>query len=212
VSRRAGTVAGILLAGGGGRRLGTAKALVEFDGRSLVERGVRTLADGGCGPVLAVLGAAADEVRRACALGDAVVVVNEAWAQGLGGSVRAGLAEAERHGSTGAVMLPVDQPLVTPALVGRLIGAWRDGATAAVATYGSEMATPVLLDRSLWSDVALSAVGDVGARAFLRAHPGLVTPIACEDVGDPSDVDTDEDLQRIESLARRRRGIVSDVS
>jgi CTP:molybdopterin cytidylyltransferase MocA len=195
-------VAGVLLAGGAGRRLGTAKALVGFKGRPLAERGVRTLADGGCRPVLVVLGASADEVQRACALGDAVVIVNEAWAHGLGGSVRAGLAEAERSGAMAVAMLPVDQPLVTPTLVRRVICAWRNGAVAAVATYGTEVSTPVVLDRSVWSGVASLAVGEVGARAFLRSNPELVTHVACEDVGDPSDIDTEEDLRRIESLAR----------
>jgi CTP:molybdopterin cytidylyltransferase MocA len=194
-------VAGVLLAAGTGRRLGVVKALVELHGQPLAERGVRTLAAGGCRPVLVVLGAAAGEVQRACALGEAVVVTNEAWAQGMGGSVRAGLAEAERSGALAALVLPVDQPLVTPALVGRLIGAWRDGAVAAVATYGTEKSTPVVLDRSLWPDVAANAVGDVGAREFLRSNPELLTLVACDDVGEPFDIDTEDDLRRIEHLA-----------
>jgi nicotine blue oxidoreductase len=96
--------------------------------------------------------------------------------------------------------MPVDQPLVTPALVSRLIGAWREGADAVVATYGGEMSTPVVLDRSLWPDVESRAVGDVGARAFLRSNLDLVTPLACDDVGDPSDIDTEDDLRRLEGL------------
>jgi nicotine blue oxidoreductase len=147
---------------------------------------------------MVVLGAAAEEVRQACSLGDAVVVVNDAWSDGMGGSVRAGLAEARRSGAAAVLVLPVDQPLITPALVARLIQSWREGAVAAVATYGGEMSTPVLLDRSLWPQVEVHAVGDVGARAFLRSNPGVVTAVACGDVGDPSDVDTQDDLRRIE--------------
>jgi len=86
--------------------------------------------------------------------------------------------------------------------VRRVICAWRNGAVAAVATYGTEVSTQVVLDRSVWSGVASLAVGEVGARAFLRSNPELVTHVACEDVGDPSDIDTEEDLRRIESLAR----------
>jgi len=195
---RGGNVAGVLLAAGAGRRLGATKALVRLGGVPLVERGLGTLRAGGCSPVIVVLGAAAEEVQRACALGDAVVVVNDAWSQGMGGSVRAGLAEAGRSGAPAVLVLPVDQPLVTPALVARLIGRWRDGAAATVATYGGNTSTPVVLDRSLWPDVELHAVGDVGARAFLRSNPGVVTPVPCDDVGDPSDIDTVEDLRRLE--------------
>jgi len=195
-------VAGVLLAAGTGKRLGRVKALVEFDGSRLAERGVRTLARGGCRPVLVVLGASADEVEEACALDEAIVVTNEAWQEGMGGSVRLALAEAVELGVEAVVILPVDQPLVSAELVSRLIDAWRSGAAAAVATYRGEQATPVALDRSLFDYVASSAVGDVGARAFLRSNPDLVTPVACEDVGDPSDIDTEEDLLRIENLAR----------
>lgn len=191
-------VAGLLLAAGAGRRLGRPKALVRLGGVPLIERGLGTLKAGGCRPVMVVLGAAADEVRQACRLGGSVVVVNDTWSEGMGGSVRAGLAEARRSEAAAVVVLPVDQPLITPALVARLVQSWREGAVAAVATYGGEMGTPVLLDRSLWPQVELHAVGDVGARAFLRSHPGVVTAVACDDLGDPSDVDTEDDLRWVE--------------
>ncbi|MYW10849.1 NTP transferase domain-containing protein, partial [Streptomyces sp. SID2563] len=56
-------IAGLLLAAGGGRRLGgRPKALLEHRGRPLVEHALRTLREGGCGPVHVVLGASADEV------------------------------------------------------------------------------------------------------------------------------------------------------
>ncbi|HKD98279.1 MAG TPA: NTP transferase domain-containing protein, partial [Micromonosporaceae bacterium] len=49
-------VAGLLLAAGEGRRYGMPKALVESDGRLLVERALATLRGGGCDPVVVVLG------------------------------------------------------------------------------------------------------------------------------------------------------------
>jgi CTP:molybdopterin cytidylyltransferase MocA len=50
----------------------------------------------------------------------------------------------------------------------------------------------VVIERRLWTEVAALAEGDEGARPFLRAHPGLVTEVACS--GDPSDIDTPQDL------------------
>ena len=53
--------AGLLLAAGGGSRMGMAKALVDDPGGgSFVERGVRVLREGGCGPVVVVVGAQAE--------------------------------------------------------------------------------------------------------------------------------------------------------
>ena len=189
-------VSGLLLAAGAGRRMGGPKALVELDGEPLVRRGVRLLDGGGCAPVVVVVGAAADRVRPLCE--GARVVEAADWATGMAASLRAGLAAVD---GDACVVALVDQPGVTAAAVERLRAAHRDGARAAVATYAGRPRNPVLLDRSVWADVAGCATGDEGARPWLRAHPALVVHVDCTDVGTPDDVDTPQDLA---ALAARR--------
>jgi CTP:molybdopterin cytidylyltransferase MocA len=192
-------VSGLLLAAGGGRRMGRPKALVEVDGEPLVRRGVRLLADGGCTPVVVVVGAAAEQVRPLC---DGARVVEAAdWATGMAASLRAGLAAVT---GDACVVALVDQPGVTAAAVERLRSAHRDGARAAVATYGGRPRNPVLLDRSVWAGVAAAAVGDEGARPWLRANPELVVEVDCTDVGTPDDVDTPQDLAALAAHPERR--------
>lgn len=193
-----GGVAGLLLAAGGGRRLGVPKALVSVGGTLLVERGLGLLRAGGCAPVVVVLGAAADAVRTAADLGSATVVENKDWREGLGSSLRAGLERLSADTrAQAAVVALVDQPLVRPEAVARLVRAWEAGARAAVATYGGEPRNPVLVARALWDGIARDARGDVGARVFLRRHPRLITPVACDDVASPADINTPADLERI---------------
>lgn len=179
--------AGLLLAAGSGSRLGTPKALVEFRGERLVDRGIRVLREGGCHPVVVVLGAATVQVRGA------VAVRNPEWRSGMGSSLRTGL-EALPGDAERVVIALVDQPFVGPEAVARLIAAARDGASVAVATYGGEPRNPVLIAREHFAEVARLAVGDVGARPFLRAHPELVVEVPCDDAGDPADIDTPADL------------------
>ena len=179
--------AGLLLAAGEGSRLGRPKATLELDGERLVDRGVRMLREGGCSPVLVVAGAAQIEVIGA------VVVPNPDWRDGMGSSLRAGLA-ALPPACPAVVIALVDQPLVTPAAVGRLVEAHRAGADIAVATYGGARRNPVLLGHGHFAGVAEAAVGDQGARGYLRAHADLVTPVPCDDVAAPDDIDTPEDL------------------
>ena len=76
----------------------------------------------------------------------------------------------------------------------RLLHEYAVGAIAAQAVYDGTPGHPVLLDRSVWDDVAALAVGDQGARAWLRAHPELVRAVRCDGIGSPRDVDRPADL------------------
>lgn len=195
-------VAGILLAAGEGSRLGQPKALVELGGQTLAERGVAMLRDGGTDPVLLVTGAA-----RATVSG-ARTVRNLDWRTGMGSSLAAGLHAlelAEDGDVVAAVVALADQPLVGAEAVRRLITAYSGGATVAVAAYDGKPRNPVLLARGHWPDVLALAVGDTGARPFLRAHPEWVTLVECGDTGSPFDIDTPEDLARATEGAGRVR-------
>ncbi|MBO0825728.1 MAG: nucleotidyltransferase family protein [Actinobacteria bacterium] len=188
-------VAGVLLAAGRGSRLGQAKALVMLAGQTLAARGIGLLRTGGADPVVIVTGAA----ELADLPSDVVRVHNPYWATGMGSSLAAGL-RALPEGSGAAVLALADQPLVGAEAVRRLIAAHEAGATVAVACYQGKQRNPVLIGRQHWPEVIELAAGDVGARPFLRAHPELVTEIECGDTGQPDDIDSPEDLARVERL------------
>ncbi|MDG4788393.1 nucleotidyltransferase family protein [Micromonospora sp. WMMD1102] len=182
------SVAGLVLAAGAGRRYGGPKALVRLDGRLLVERAVRVARAGGCGPVVAVLGAAAPTVRARAELGDAVTVENPHWATGMGSSLRTGLAALRDSGAVAVVVLLVDMPGITAEAVHRLVGIAAPDALG-LAGYGSRRGHPVLLGRAHWPGVAELAVGDVGARPYLRRHESRLVVVPCDDVADDTDLD-----------------------
>ncbi|MFG1650034.1 NTP transferase domain-containing protein [Micromonospora sp. NPDC049275] len=187
--------AGLLLAAGAGRRLGRPKALLPYRGQLLVEHAAGILTAAGCQPVVVVLGAQADEVRDRTRLSD--VVVNDDWATGMGSSLRAGLAALTSGAAVAAVVTLVDMPGLTPAAVRRVA---RD-ATAdalAVATYADgRRGHPVLLGRDHWAGVSEAAVGDRGARDYLRAQGDAVRLVPCADVADDTDVDLPEQAARL---------------
>ncbi len=174
---------------------------MELHGSRLVDRAVATARQAGCAPLLVVVGAAADEVATGLPA-DVAVVRNPDWPTGMGSSFRAAL-EALPPGVGAAVILLVDQPLVSAAAVRRLAAAWREGAQVAVATYGGRRRNPVLFDRATWPDARRAATGDEGARSLLRDRPDLVTEVPCDDVADPRDIDTPEDLARLRATRPR---------
>jgi CTP:molybdopterin cytidylyltransferase MocA len=186
-------IAGLLLAAGAGRRMGLPKGLVrDPDGTAWVTRSARVLLDGGCAPVVVVVGASAADVGALVPPGCQVVVAPY-WGEGMGASLRAGLAGLADQAAADVVAVVVglvDTPGVTADVVRLLVSqAVADGVDGlARAAYAGVPGHPVVLGRSHWAGVAATARGDTGARTYLSTRP--VTEVDCTGAGDGRDVDT----------------------
>lgn len=198
---------GLLLAAGGGRRLGgRPKALLTHRGRPLVEHAVGVLRAGGCAQIHVVLGAEAATVRARAELPGCVLVDNPEWAEGMGSSLRAGLESLTGTGADAALVSLVDQPGIGPEAVARVLAAYGSSGSPrgssrgslAAASYDGVRGHPVLFGADHWAEIAASATGDRGARAYLKAHGDAVTLVECGDVARPYDIDTKADLVHLE--------------
>jgi CTP:molybdopterin cytidylyltransferase MocA len=186
--------AGLLLAAGGGRRMGRAKALVPVPGGSgtLLERGLRVLRDAGCAPVVVVLGASADLARPLAGAADLVVEAAD-WADGQSASLRVGLTALQDTDADAACVLLVDLPDVGADAVARVRGAaGEDPGALARAAYEGTPGHPVVMGRAHWAGALATLHGDEGARGYLATHPHLV--VECGDLATGQDVDTPADL------------------
>ena len=182
---------GLLLAAGAGRRMGMPKALVSDQHGAGLARGVQTLRAGGCDHVTVVLGAEADRARRLVDGLDGpevAVVVAEDWDEGMGASLRAGLAALSESGDDAVVVSLVDLPDLVPEVVRRVVGGGAGPAALARAAYDGKPGHPVLIGRDHWAGVLVTAVGDQGARAYLAGHD--VTLVECGDLASGHDVDS----------------------
>jgi CTP:molybdopterin cytidylyltransferase MocA len=185
-------VAGLLLAAGAGRRMGIPKGLVRHDdGQVWVTRSAGVLVAGGTTPLLVVVGAHAEEVA-ALVPASAIVVVAPDWDEGMGASLRAGLAAlvpAAGPDVVAVVVGLVDTPGVGAAVVARLVEFARVAGPGALAraAYRGVPGHPVLLGRDHWAAVADTARGDSGARGYLAGRD--VVLLECADAGDGRDID-----------------------
>jgi len=196
-------VSAIVLAAGGGSRFGGVKLLAKLGGRPIIEAVLDNLREAPVDEIIAVVGADAERLREVCERHGVRTVANEEWERGQSTSVVAGLRAS---GGRAAVVMLGDQPYVGAEAVARLVAAFAEGAKVAVATYGGKRRNPVLFSREIWPLLEAELAGDEGARSVLRRHPELVVEVPCEGVGDPVDVDTREDLRRLEEM----RGPLSD--
>jgi len=191
------TVAVAVFASGRGSRLGgdASKPLLAWRGRPLLAWALDAAIGSGLAPVLVTVGYRADDVRAALPA-SVEILDNPEWEEGIAASLRAVLtALAPRAEVTAVCVGLADQPRTGPEAYRRLATAHEAGAEFAVATYDGRRGNPVLLARSLWPQ-AMELRGDAGARQLMDTVP--VTEVPCDGTGAADDVDTLEDLGRLQ--------------
>ena len=191
------TVAVAVFASGRGSRLGgdASKPLLAWRGRPLLAWALDAAIGSGLAPVLVTVGYRADDVRAALPA-SVEILDNPEWEEGIAASLRAVLtALAPRAEVTAVCVGLADQPRTGPEAYRRLATAHEAGVEFVVATYDGRRGNPVLLARSLWPQ-AMELRGDAGARQLMDTVP--VTEVPCDGTGAADDVDTLEDLGRLQ--------------
>jgi len=191
-------IAGIVLAAGRSRRMGSPKAFLRLDGGTFLERAVGALRGGGCDAVVVVTGPGDEPPAReiadlAARLGAAVVENAEIGSEQID-SLRAGLRGLGEQAEA-AVVLPVDVPGVDAELVRAVIGAFRSTTAPVVQPYdGTRHGHPVLLARALWPELLDGELPD-GARTVIHAHAAARAEVRVPRLH--ADVDTPDDYRRL---------------
>jgi molybdenum cofactor cytidylyltransferase len=198
MNRQATRVAAIVLAAGMSRRMGTPKQLLQLGGKTLLQRTLDNVRGSAVDEIVLVLGSAADEVRRQLGPDGMRVVVNPDFQQGMGTSLRTGLA-ALSESMLGAFIVLADQPFVRSSTLDRMI-AYRQKCASQILIplYKGFRGNPVLLDRSVFSEL-MSLTGDIGCRAIFGSHTESIHKLPVDDAGILLDIDSAEDWERINS-------------
>ncbi len=186
-------IAGVLLAAGGSSRLGRPKQLLTLRDEPLVRRVARALLDGGCRPVVVVLGAHAERVTAALDGLKVERVHNDGWQRGMAGSIRVGVTSvAARPEVDGVLLAACDQPRLDAQVVRQLMEAYDGRPGRIVASrYADTLGVPALFERSHFDEL-VRLEGDVGAKRVIAAAAERVEPVDWE--GGALDLDTVEDL------------------
>ena len=185
-------VSGLVLAAGLSSRMGRNKLTAPLAGKPMLRHVVEAALASRLESVTVVTGHDAAAVQ--VALKDLPVrfLHNPDYAAGLSTSLRAGVADC---GADGMMVLLGDMPGVTAGLIDRTIAAFDPAAGRAicVATANGERGHPVLWERQFFAELA-KLTGDIGGRALIAAHAGLVCEIEAGDTGPLTDIDTPEAL------------------
>jgi CTP:molybdopterin cytidylyltransferase MocA len=197
-------IGALVLAAGESARLGTPKQLlVGPDGRTLVAHVVREAQEAGFDPVVVVIGAHAEDVTHALIRDAAGVflVPHRGWSEGMGSSIRAGIAAMSVH----RLMTDVQAVLIAtcdmPTVNAMHFAALREAAMASggdvrvaseYVTRGGATVTrgiPAIVPRQEWPEL-LALSGDRGAKALLEQPDTLTVAL----VDGTFDLDTPDDV------------------
>lgn len=185
------SIAGVVLAAGASRRLGRPKQQVVLAGETLLARTVRIARHAELSPVIVVArqSTKADEG----VLRDACIVINEAPNEGIASSIRCGVAAAEQHQVTGAVLMACDQPGLSSSHLHALIA---NPARLTASGYGGTVGIPAYFPAELFRGL-LELRGDTGARSMVKG----AYSVRAEEL--ELDVDTEDDLRAARAAIER---------
>ena len=174
--------------------MGVPKALLDAGGTTFVSRLAKTLAGGGCHPVVVVVPSGTGRLAEEVEGGPAELVVNPGGRGGQIGSLCVALDHLDDLPDPPAavVFTPVDNPAVTTETVRTLVGAWRRSRAAIVRPHHEDRCGhPVVADMDIADEFRARGLPE-GARTVVRAVPGRVLEVAVDDRGVADDLDTPE--------------------
>jgi molybdenum cofactor cytidylyltransferase len=189
-------LAAVILTGGESRRMGSAKALLPYQGRPFLEHLLEVSQHPKIGARRIVLGAHAEAITQSVKLDPAEVVVNAEWEKGQLSSIHAAVRKLPA-GTDGMLLFLVDHPLVSEGLVGQLIEKFYTSRTLIVLpTYLGRRGHPVIFSSALYEEL-LAAPPDVGARAVVWAHANEIAEVPTDEEGVVLNLNDPEALRKL---------------
>jgi molybdenum cofactor cytidylyltransferase len=188
-------IGAIVLAAGSSSRLGQAKQLLTYGGKTFVRLSAQAAIEAGCAPVIAVLGSEREKIASELRDLPVTMLTNENWERGVGSSLRAGMAAAATA-CDAVVILTCDQPHVSATVLQRLIAAHKTTTCPIVAsTYARTRGVPALFARACFP--ALQSLPDArGAKSIIAT--AREAEIALIDFPEGAiDIDTPQDYERL---------------
>ena len=185
----------ILLAAGSSSRLGRAKQLIEFQGKTLIQKAIDEANKSQANCLVVVLGANAELIQTGFDSSSTPFIVNPDWQQGMSSSMQAGLRFLmEKEVIDQVLLMLCDQPFVDASLLDELITAKEtSGKGIVAAAYSNTLGVPALFDRRYFEEL-VQLTGSEGAKKVIFNHQAEVH--ALDFPLGAVDLDTEEDVSQ----------------
>jgi molybdenum cofactor cytidylyltransferase len=188
-------LAAVILSGGASRRMGSPKALLSYQGRPFLEHLLEVAHHPKIGVRRVVLGAHADPIAKEVNLATDEIVINEDWERGQLSSIQAALRSLPPQ-TDGMVLLLIDHPLISSALVDDLVGTfYSSGKSIVLPVYEGRRGHPVIFSSALYQEL-MNAPLETGARSVVWAHSDEVQIVQTNEEGCVLNLNDPDTLQK----------------
>lgn len=186
-------ITGIILASGFSNRMGQNKLLIEVDGMKVIERVINSCKNSMLDEIILVY--RVDELKEIGERCGIKTISNPNAHQGQSASVIQGV---ENSKDLNAFMFIVgDQPFLDTKVINKLIEEYRkDTNMIVVPFYNQKFGMPIIFP-NLYKEDLLKVKGDKGGREIIDNNQDLVKKIYFEDELLGIDIDTIEDLEKL---------------
>lgn len=194
----------IVLAAGRSRRMGEGvqKLLLPLAGKAIVAHVVDQLLaalDSATSEVVVVTPVENKSVTEVLAGRSVIFAANPDPDSDMLGSIRVGL-RALSTSCAGVMVAPGDLPQVTPAIVRRLVDAFRASPDLIVVPiHHGRRGHPIVFPAAMRDEVLTRFDGE-GLRGLLQAHPAAVLEVPVDSAAIIEDIDQPEDYQRARNV------------
>ena len=188
----------LILAAGNSSRLGSPKQLIEFEGKTLIER-ITEVALSISEDVLIVLGGNSDLILPKLERFEDKIstVFNPDWQQGMGSSIRVGVEKLVDKSDLILILLS-DQPFISKVLLQNMLQTFANYHNPIVScVYNNTLGVPILFNKSVFPEL-LKLSGDKGAKSFLHIYENRISTIDFPE--GVFDIDTIEDVENLKSI------------
>lgn len=184
----------IILAAGSSSRLGQAKQLLKYQGKTLLQKAILEAKSSQANSLIVVLGSDPELIKTGFDSEKIPYVINPNWEQGMASSIQAGLSFLlEKEQLDQVLIMLCDQPFVDSNLLNQLIETQSQSSKGMVAcSYSGTLGVPALYTQKYFKEL-LELNGAEGARKLFKKHSvdlsSIDFPEGSIDIDTPKDLD-----------------------
>ena len=187
----------ILLAAGESSRMGQLKALLPWQGTTLIEHQINSLLAAGVQHVVVVLGHDSDRLQPIVdSVAGASWVLNPDYLQGKTTSLKTGVSALDGQPVSDVLLLNVDQPRTSDTVQKLLERHQASQYVITIPTYGGKGGHPIFLSATLLSEMAVIEEETKGLLAVVRRHAEATDRLEMNDPSVLWDLNTPEQYEK----------------